>query len=218
MSITLNQSQREILEFLLITPAKENEYSGKTINEISDAVELSTNAVRKYLTELEKDNYIASRTQKRKIGRPVVCYSVQDKALDLFPKAYAEFAVSLIDEIIKELGEAQTLKILSEVGKTIGKDIKIGSSNKTDQSTLEQRIITLVKIFEDYGKFPTVDEDEEYYYVRNSNCLLFSIVKEHSIVCEVDHNIVSTLLKTRPEKQQCLKNGDPYCLYRIKKE
>ena len=66
MSITLNQSQREILEFLLITPAKENEYSGKTINEISDAVELSTNAVRKYLTELEKHSLIENNPVNRK--------------------------------------------------------------------------------------------------------------------------------------------------------
>lgn len=218
MSITLNKSQKEILEFLLISPANENEYSGKTINEISDAVDLSTNAVRKYLTELEKDNYIASHTQKRNIGRPVVYYSIQNKSLELFPKAYAEFAVSLITELKKELGEARTQKILSEVGKTISKEIRITSSDETDQSTLEQRIITLVKIFEEYGKYPTILEDEEYYYVRNSNCLLFSVVKEHSIVCEADFSIVKSLLKSYPEKQQCLKNEDPYCQYRIKKE
>ncbi len=218
MSITLNPSQEKILEFLLISPSNENEYSGKTIIEIAGAVDLSTNAVRNYLFELEKDNYIVSRTQKRDVGRPVVLYSIHSKALELFPKAYAEFAVSLISELKKELGDSRTQKILSEVGKTIGKEIKITSSDQTDQLPLEQRIITLVKIFEDYGKFPTVNEDGEYYYIRNSNCLLFSIVKEHSIVCEVDHHIVKTLLDKQPEKLQCLKNGDSYCQYRIKKE
>jgi predicted ArsR family transcriptional regulator len=218
VSITLNPSQEKILEFLLISPSKENEYSGKTIIEIADAVDLSTNAVRKYLFELEKDNYVVSHTQKREVGRPVVLYSLHSNALDLFPKAYAEFTVSLISELKKELGESRTRKILSEVGKTIGKEIKISLTDKPDQSSLEQRIISLVKIFEDYGKFPTILDDKEYYYVRNSNCLLFSIVKEHSILCEVDHNIVKTLLNSQPEKQQCLKNGDPFCQYRIKKE
>lgn len=218
MSITLNPSQVKILEFLLISPSKEIEYSGKTIIEIADAVDLSTNAVRNYLFELEKDNYVVSKTQKREVGRPVVLYSVHSNALELFPKLYAEFAVSLITELKKELGETRTRKILSEVGKTIGKEIKITDADETNPLTLEQRIITLVKIFEDYGKYPTVEEDEENYYIRNSNCLLFSIVKEHSIVCEVDHNIVQTIIKSQPEKQQCLKNGDPYCQYRIKKE
>lgn len=218
MSITLNQSQEKILEFLLISPSKEDEYSGKTVIEIADAVDLSTIAVRNYLNELEKDNYVFSHTQKREVGRPTTIYSIKSKALDLFPKAYAEFAVSLITELKKELGEERTKKILSEVGKTISKQIKINNSDRIDQSTLEQRIVTLVKIFEEYGKYPTILEDEEYYYVRNSNCLLFSVVKEHSIVCEADFNIVKSLLQSHPEKQQCLKNEDPYCQYRIKKE
>ena len=93
----------------------------------------------------------------------------------------------------------------------------VNESEKDAQLSIEERIITLSKIFEDYGKFPTVLEDEEFYYVRNSNCLLFGIVKEHSILCEVDHSIVNTILKTTPEKQQCLKNDDPFCQYRIRK-
>jgi len=218
VSITLNQSQKKILEFLLISPSTENEYSGKTIIEIADAVDLSSNAIRNYLIKLEKENYVVSRTQKRDVGRPVVFYSIHSNSLELFPKAYAEFAASLITEIKKELGESRTRKILSEVGKTISKEIRITSSDETDQSTLEQRIITLVKIFEEYGKYPTVLEDEEYYYIRNSNCLLFSVVKEHSIVCEADFNIVKSILQSHPEKQECLKNEDSYCQYRIKKE
>jgi predicted ArsR family transcriptional regulator len=218
VTVILNPSKEKILEYLLVTPSHEDEYQGKTINEIAAAVELSTNAVRKYLFELEKEKFVVAKTQKRDIGRPVVLYSMHSNALSFFPKAYVEFTVSLIDELKKQLGESQTKKILSEVGKTLGKEIKITSKiEENDQTSIEQRIVTLVKVLEDYGKFPTVLEDDEYYYVRNSNCLLFSIVKEHSIVCEVDHNIVSTLLKSAPDKQQCLKNGDPFCQYRIKK-
>ena len=218
VSITLNNSKKKILEFLLISPSKENDYSGKTIIEIADAVDLSTIAIRNYLIELEKMNYVVSQTQKRDIGRPAVLYSIHSNALDLFPKAYAEFAVTLITELKKELGKKRTQNILAEVGKTISKEIKITNSDETDHSTLEQRIVTLVKIFEEYGKYPTVLEDEEYYYIRNSNCLLFSVVKEHSIVCEADFNIVKSILQSHPEKQECLKNEDSYCQYRIKKE
>lgn len=218
VSDILNPSKEKILQYLLITPASENTYSGKTIKEIAAAVDLSNNAVRKYLFELEKSEYVVKQTQKRNIGRPVDLYSLYSNALNVFPKVYAEFAVSLINELKNELGESQTRKILSEVGKTLGKEIKISYSSEVDQSSVEQRIITLVKIFEDYGKYPTVLEDKEYYFVRNSNCLLFSVVKEHSIVCEVDQNIVEILLGSKAEKQQCLKNDEPFCQYRIKKE
>jgi predicted ArsR family transcriptional regulator len=218
VSDILNVSKEKILQYLLVTPSRENEYSGKTINEIASAVDLSNNAVRKYLFELERNGYIVKQTQKRDIGRPVELYSLHSNALNAFPKVYGEFAISLINELKNELGEARTKKILSEVGKTLGKEIQINYSKEVDQSSLEQRVITLVKIFEDYGKYPTVLEDEEYYYIRNSNCLLFSIVKEHSIVCEVDQNIVELMLKSKAEKQQCLKNDEPFCQYRIKKD
>jgi predicted ArsR family transcriptional regulator len=215
---SLNSSQRNILEYLLVSPSRENTLYGNSIQEIATAVELSTNAVRKYLDELEKGKFVIKYTQKRDIGRPILLYSLHENALMLFPKLYAEFAVSLITELKNELGESRTRKILSEVGKTIGKDLLIDNSKNKDQITIEQRIMALVKIFEDFGKFPTVLEDEEYYYIRNSNCLLYSVVKKHSIVCEVDSNIVSVLLQTQPDKQHCLKDGDPFCQYRIKKE
>ncbi|MHA2247866.1 MAG: helix-turn-helix transcriptional regulator [Candidatus Hodarchaeales archaeon] len=219
MSDVLNPSKEKILQYLLIAPSRDEKvHQGKTINEIAAAVDLSNNAVRKYLFELEKSDYVVKQTEKRNVGRPVIMYSLHKNALNVFPKVYAEFAVSLINELINELGASRTQKILSDVGKTLGKEIKINYSSEVGQSSLEQRIITLVKVFEEYGKYPTVLEDEEYYFVRNSNCLLFGIVKEHSIVCEVDQNIVEILLGSKAEKQECLKNDEPFCQYRIKKE
>lgn len=212
-----NPSKKKILEYLLVIPSREKEFQGKSVKEIASIVDLSTNAVRNYLIELEKDGFVVSDRQKSDMGRPATLYSLHKNALNLFPKFYVEFAVSLIDELINQLGKSKTKKILSNVGTTLGKEIVVNESEKDAQLSIEERIITLSKIFEDYGKFPTVLEDEEFYYVRNSNCLLFGIVKEHSILCEVDHSIVNTILKTTPEKQQCLKNDDPFCQYRIRK-
>ena len=213
-----NPSKKKILEYLLVIPSREKKFQGKNVKEIATVVDLSTNAVRNYLIELEKDGFVVSNTQKSDMGRPAILYSLHEKALSLFPKYYVEFAVSLIDELVNQLGKSKTKKILSDVGITLGKEIVVNRFEKDEHLSIEERIITLTKVFEDYGKFPTVLEDKKYYYVRNSNCLLFGIVKEHSILCEVDHNIVSTILHTTPEKQQCLKNGDPFCQYRIKKE
>lgn len=213
-----NPSKKKILEYLLVIPSREKEFQGKTVKEIASVVDLSTNAVRNYLIELEKDGFVTSSTQKSDMGRPAILYSLHENALSLFPKLYVEFAVSLIDELIKQLGTAKTRKILSDVGTTLGKEIIVNEFEKDSKLSIEERIITLSKIFEDYGKFPTILEDEEFYYVRNSNCLLFSVVKEHKILCEVDHSIVNTILNTTPEKQQCLKSGDPFCQYRIKKD
>jgi predicted ArsR family transcriptional regulator len=212
-----NPSKKKILEYLLVAPSREKDFHGKTVKEIAGVVDLSTVAVRNYLSELEKDDFVVKSTQKSDMGRPAILYSLHQNALSLFPKVYVEFANSLIDELINQLGESRTQKILSDVGITLGKEIVVNQFEKDVQTSIEERIITLVKIFEDYGKFPTLLEDEEFYYVRNSNCLLFSMVKEHSILCEVDHNIVKTILAATPEKQQCLKNGDPFCQYRIKK-
>jgi predicted ArsR family transcriptional regulator len=212
-----NPSKKKILEYLLVAPSREKDFHGKTVKEIAVVVDLSTVAVRNYLSELEKNEFVVKKTQKSDMGRPAILYSLHQNALSLFPKVYLEFANSLIDELINQLGKSKTQKILSDVGITLGKEIVVNEFEKDVQTSIEDRIITLVKIFEDYGKFPTLLEDEEFYYIRNSNCLLFSMVKEHSILCEVDHNIVKTILATTPEKQQCLKDGDSFCQYRIKK-
>ncbi len=84
MTDIINPSKEKILQYLLVTPASENGYSGKTINEIAAAVDLSNNAVRKYLFELETSEYVVKQTQKRDIGRPVELYSLHSNAATAF--------------------------------------------------------------------------------------------------------------------------------------
>ncbi|MHA1971492.1 MAG: helix-turn-helix transcriptional regulator [Candidatus Hodarchaeales archaeon] len=213
----MNVTKKKILQYLLVAPTKgEGEYEGTSIKAIAEDLDLSSNAIRQYLIELEKEGYVVKTYKKIKKGRPLILYRLHGSAMNFFPKLYVEFSLQLIDELVKQFGQAKVKEILTNVGKKFALEMKQNYPSEEGNS-LEERVQYLVKIYEEYGKYPSLFEDETYYYIKNSNCLLYDIVKERPIVCELDHKLVDEILKSKAEKVSCIRDGDPYCLYRVKK-
>ncbi|MCK4849108.1 MAG: hypothetical protein KAT16_08795, partial [Candidatus Heimdallarchaeota archaeon] len=56
------------------------------------------------------------------------------------------------------------------------------------------------------------------FELRNYNCLVFGIVQQNPLVCQVDETIVSELANVEAKKEKCIREGDGVCLYRIYKK
>lgn len=192
-----------------------------TVKNIADALDLSTNATRQYLVVLEKEGLVV-RTEKKGItGRPAMLYSLHEDAIEVFPKAYADFSITLIDELRKELGTSQTTKVLGNVGKTIAEECKtIMEKDPTrfpPSKNLKEKLENIARLLGDYGKYPILEEDEHSYKLKNYNCLVYGIVKADPLVCKVDETILSELVGKEVIKEECIRDGDACCLYRIEK-
>ncbi|MHA1331998.1 MAG: winged helix-turn-helix transcriptional regulator, partial [Candidatus Hodarchaeales archaeon] len=102
MTIEMNVTKKKILQHLLMAPTKEDKFEGVSIKTIAKELDLSSNAVRQYLIELEKEGYVIKRYKKIKKGRPLILYSLDGSAMSFFPKLYVEFSLLLIDELLDQ--------------------------------------------------------------------------------------------------------------------
>ena len=221
MGMEKHPSTRDkIMQFLLVHSSSSN--GGSTVKEIADVLEISINATRQYLIVLEKEGYVIRKPKKSSTGRPAILYFLHESAIETFPKEYRDFSVRLLDVVQKQFGKQKTRDLLKEVGKQIADDtrpiLEAALGGKSSNASLKNRLNGIIKVYEKFGKYPELVENEDSFELRNYNCLVFGVVQQNPLVCEVDETIVSELANVEAKKEKCIREGDGVCLYRIYKK
>ncbi|WP_455139817.1 helix-turn-helix transcriptional regulator [Candidatus Hodarchaeum mangrovi] len=211
----------KILEYLLVNCPIEDSDIGCSIKKMSKELDLSKNAIRMYLIELEKNNLIVKNEKKSGLGRPTSFYSLHENALALFPKSYSEFSLLLLDKIISLHGIKIAQTILEDIGKEraneIKKEIETELNINMRDLSLKEKLTLITKVFQNRSKFPMLIEEEKYFLLKNYNCLLYDVVQNQPLACLVDESNLRELVGSDVEKINCLSEGDHYCIYRINK-
>ncbi|MFX0012981.1 MAG: helix-turn-helix transcriptional regulator [Promethearchaeota archaeon] len=218
----LSSTRLEILSYLLVNSNIQDESQGCSIKEMAETFDLSPNAIRQYLIELEKDKLVIRKKKKGKTGRPAMTYFLAQAALTKFPKSYADFSIRLLNRILKNFGEEEARHLLTEMGKEKAEEMKrkLNSTLKesgTNSDNLKDRINAVAEVFQDYGSFPEIEETKDSFTITNRNCLIYDIVRNHPLACIVDETLVTELVGKKADKVQCLSEGDMLCVYRINK-
>ncbi|MHA2245845.1 MAG: helix-turn-helix transcriptional regulator [Candidatus Hodarchaeales archaeon] len=212
--------RERILQFLLINRSSTGE--GCSLKDIAQALNLSTTGLRHYLNMLENEGLLTHTEKQGKTGRPAMIYSLTETGLNVFPKAYTDFSVSLLNEIKSRLGEKVTIEILESIGKKNATKILRLMNNNLEEGrsfdSLQQKLKSIVEIFNEWGKFPELIEEESSFLLKNYNCLYHDIVKEEPLVCKVTETIISELVNDRSTKEKCIRDGCECCLFRIMKD
>ncbi|MHA2347088.1 MAG: helix-turn-helix transcriptional regulator [Candidatus Hodarchaeales archaeon] len=208
-----------ILRYLLLNCSSSER--GCTLKEIASAVLLSPTGTRHYMTILENEGLISHSEMQGKAGRPAMTYFLTNNGLNSFPKAYTDFSISLLEEIKNQFGERVTTELLEKIGQKRAQRVQakltetIGM-NKS-QVSLKKSLKEMVKIFEENGKFPELLEEEEFFILKNHNCLFYDIAKQEPLVCRVTETIMAELTNEMAIKEECIRDGDKACVFRIKK-
>ncbi|MFW9995229.1 MAG: hypothetical protein ACFFD4_24550, partial [Candidatus Odinarchaeota archaeon] len=115
----------------------------------------------------------------------------------------------------------ELVDIFEKLGKKIADQLKtdyhISSDEISSNEQLKQRLDLLVEIYNAYGKFPELIEQEDCYRLRNYNCLIYSVCKRTVLTCKVDETIIKEIIGVLPVKERDIKKADGYCQYKIDK-
>ncbi|MFX0171444.1 MAG: helix-turn-helix transcriptional regulator [Candidatus Hodarchaeota archaeon] len=214
-------TREKILRYLLLNRSPGGDCC--TIKQIAAELGLSTNAARQYMIVLEKDGLVVRTERKGSTGRPAMTYTLTDNAFEFFPKVYRDLSIYLVDLIKNRHGVAETVTILEMVGKRIASEIRdiiesnMDRTESFDSLPVKQRLEKVVEVFQDYGKFPELRENETSFSLLNYNCLVYGVVRHDPLVCKVDEKMIAELAGQKCTKERCLRDGDECCLYRIQK-
>lgn len=72
-----------------------------TVAELADVLEITEMAIRRHLSNLEKDGLIYSKMVRQHVGRPTYLYGLSEKGEDTFPKEYKQFAIDMLEDLAR---------------------------------------------------------------------------------------------------------------------
>lgn len=106
MATTQHPSSKEdILNYL----AKRGQASAQ---ELASHLDISPQATRRHLKDLELEKLIEHRAVQVGMGRPQHLYQLSEKGRDRLPASYGDFALSLLDTLAETVGQEQVGTIL----------------------------------------------------------------------------------------------------------
>ena len=182
----------------------------KTVNELSEELGLTDNAVRAHLLSLERDGLIRQSGIQRGTRKPHFSYELTEEAEHLFPKAYDAILNQLISALKGRLSPAALKEVLREVGRSLAE----GQGNARKGGNLETRAGRALSALEAIGGSARIEKENGKLYIRSEGCPLAAAVAEHPEVCGLAENLVSEIIGMEVH-ERCDREGTPRCRFEI---
>ena len=156
------------------------------------------------------------RDENQRKGRPTQYYTLSAAAEHLFPKAYDELAVELIDRVAATLGPDALREVLASFADANVREWKPRLQNMS----LKERLEALKSVYFEDDAFMQVAIDEPSDEIRliERNCPFLNVASRRPALCSVTVSTLSQLLGYRVVREKRFQDGDGRCVFRVTDE
>ncbi len=184
--------------------------SGRTVNELAEALSLTDNTVRSHLSTLERDGLVQQSGVRPGLRKPHAIYELTAEAEHLFPKAYAP----LLNQIFDVLGERLSPEVMEAVLREVGRRMAANYLPAAQRKDLEGRVRLVQKVFSDLGGLAKIERQDGQLFICGDSCPLAAVSATHPQVCQLVETLLTEIIGTTA--QVCCKYGaTPQCCFEI---
>ncbi len=213
--MTLTQStstKNDILQYLL-------KQGQATAQELAEIFEISPQAIRRHLKDLETEGLIDHQAVKQTTGRPQHTYHLSKQGREKFPQGYSDFAVSFLDTLVETVGESQVKEVFKKQWQRKAEEYR----QKLGKGSLKTRVKKLVELRKQEGYMaelhPLQEQTKEGYILAEHHCAISEVAESFPTVCGHELEMFSQVLPDCIiERTHWINNGEHNCGYLIQKK
>ncbi|HKH38345.1 MAG TPA: helix-turn-helix domain-containing protein [Rubrobacter sp.] len=185
--------------------------SGRTVEELARALDLTNNGVRAHLAILERDGLVRQRGSVRRSsggGKPAYVFELTEEAEELFPKAYAAVLGWLVDVLAERLGSEESEALLRSVGR------RLAEEHSTRADGAHARLESAVEVLNELGGLAELEEHDGTLIIRGYGCPLAAVTPDHPEVCRLAEALVAEVAGM-PVHERCDRSERPRCCFEV---
>jgi predicted ArsR family transcriptional regulator len=185
--------------------------SGRTVEDLARALDLTDNGVRAHLAILERDGIVRQRGSVRRSsggGKPAYIYELTEEAEDLFPKAYEPVLSRLLDVLSNRVGSEESEELLKSVGRRLAEEHSVRTNDA------HARLESAVEIFNELGGLAELQERDGTLVIRGYSCPLAGVTPDHPEVCRMAETLITELAGV-PVYEHCDRGERPRCCFEV---
>ena len=189
------------------------------VQQLAQDLNLSKQAIRRHLNELEADGLIEYQSVRQGMGRPQHLYSLSSAGRDrLSPPKYSEFAVSFLDTLAETAGVEQVSKVLEKQWQRKAAEYR----DRLGNGTLKQRIDRLVQLRKEEGYMAELhhlsSQDRRFVLVEH-NCAISEVAESYPSICGHELEMFAAVLPDcLVQRTHWINDGEHRCGYSIEKK
>lgn len=206
---SVSDAQQQILTFI-------KQRGEATIATIAEGLNVSYEAVRQQLRQLEAAQLVVSKKEQtgvQPVGRPTRAYTLSAAGDHVFPKAYDELAVGFIDTLATALDQDALRRVLTSL---TDQNVRQWTPILQDKSLPEQ--LELLKGFylkDDAYMEVRRDEADSGLLLVERSCPYLNVALRRPALCSVTASSLSRLLGYAVTREKRFQDGDGCCAFRV---
>ena len=183
--------------------------------QLAQRLGLTAMAVRQHLYALQREGLVTSEDRPVPIGRPAKFWRLTPEADHLFPEAYAELSVALINSVKDAFGEEGLERVLtSRCAKQrmdYGKRIR-------PQDPLDKKLDELARVRTEEGYMAEIRrEDDGSFLLVENHCPICAAANACQGFCSTELDLFRSVLGPgiSVERAEHIIKGDQRCVYKV---
>ena len=181
-----------------------------TANELGERFNLTANACRRHLKELEDAQLVRFRREVRGVGAPAYAYSLTERGEQLFPRSYANPLADALDVVRAEQGPEGVVRIFRKQWEAIAEEVK----PELAKLPLAERARTLAVLLTANGYMAESESSSpNQALIREHNCAVREIAQRFPEICTAEAAFIAETLNATVERHQHMMQGCKSCEY-----
>lgn len=153
-----------------------------TAKELADKFDVSANAVRRHLKELEAEGLAEYVREQRGTGAPTFAFRLTTEGEALFPNRYEDALRRLLDHVVEREGREAAVSVLGEEYD----DLRAKLSGNLEGKTPDQRMQAIANAFKEAGFMAECVRTDDKLVLRINNCALRAAASSLPEMCETE--------------------------------
>ncbi len=218
-----NSTKQEILQHLM-------QQTRATALELAKSLEISRQAIRRHLKDLEGEGLIRYKSVATGMGRPQHVYELTTQGRNRFPHSYDQFAVSFLNTLAETMGYEQMSQVLHKQWQRKAMHYR----KLLGTGSVQERMAHLVELRKAEGymaewypdqqiktqnsklKSDSTFEEVEGYILIENNCAISNVAESFPSICGHELEMFGTVLPDcTVERTHWIVNGEHRCGYLI---
>lgn len=184
-----------------------------TAEDLAAMFGISAVAIRRHLTNLERDHLVQHRQARQAKGRPSFVYELTEDGHRLFPRRYDQLANQIL-ETVDELFGAEAIDRIFR--RNLSRQIESYRPHLTGR-TLRERVQQLAQLREADGYMASWEQvDNGSFLLRQNNCPILSVAQWCRATCAEATSMFGQLLDANVSRQSHQIDGDSSCTFLVR--
>jgi DeoR family suf operon transcriptional repressor len=182
-----------------------------TAKDLAARLDISLNAVRHHLKELEAEALVEYERQHRGVGAPAFAYRLTSAGEELFPRRYEATLSDLLDHMVERECRAGAVAALEARYAALTRRLQ----QELAGASPAERMAAVARLLTDDGYMAEVDASSGNGRLIEHNCAVQAVAERFPEICAAEARFLSAVLGAEVQRQEHILSGCSACEYRV---